>query len=1142
MTAPSQPTPRPKESPTRPDDAQLPPVDTLLNDQSQRWRQGDRVLVEDYLASHPPLRADDEAVLDLLYHEIVLRAGKGEHPQIDEYAHRFPELQSQIQVLFRVHRVIEQVPGQDPPTLPTGMDRTSATGTDIPIGWPTIPGFEILGKLGEGGMGVVYKAWQNKLNRIVALKMLLARAGAHPHKRARFQIEAKAVARLQHPHIVQIYDVGEQDGSPFLVLEFVEGGSLAQKLTGEPQPPQQAARLVETLAWAMHHAHQRDIIHRDLKPGNVLLTADGSPKITDFGLAKLLEEEGGLTKDLDVFGTASYMAPEQAAGRIHDIGPATDIYALGAVLYELLTGQPPFVAETVMATLQKVQTDDPVPPSRYQSNVPRDLQIICLKCLHKVPARRYASAATLAEDLRRFLAGESILARPAGTGERVVKWARRRPALAVLLAVVVAMAAIGLPIVSWFWQNAEAKAQAEAEANRKLKKQLYFKGIGDAALELEARHVGRAEELLDEQPVALRGWEWFYLKRLRYGPPLVLNNRHANYIWGVAFSPNGRYMASVGADGFVTIREVTTGRELPAFKYPLTRGVLCGLAFNPSGRLLALGVRQDIPRFNRPAVRVRIWDIQEEKWLSELGGHTDGVTSVAYSPRGRYLASASLDKTVILWDAASGEQLHMLAGHSATVNGVAFTRDDHFLASASDDGTVRIWETSTGQEVRALDSRAGPLAGVACVPDPAGRGHLLAAAGLTGMMTLWVLETGEEISQYYTNFGGILSLTFSPDGKRLAAAGFGKAVQLWDVTNSQEVLSLRTSIAITSVAFSPSGHLLAAANLDGTVIIWDATPPEERGGEDLLTLHGHPTLVSSLAYSPDGRYLATSSMEGKVQLRDATTGQEIRTIGDYHMIISQVVFSPDSRSLATVCLDQTLTVWDVSTGEAIYTLKGFDFFTASFSPDGQYLATIQLSGTLRYWNARTSDPVELKFADGTTGPKLKADTVGAACVAFSPKGDLVATTGLDGRVKLWKTLTDESVRTLAEHRFAVCDAVFSPTQPILATAGWDGTVRLWDLETGMQIRSLTHGDVVPRLAFSPDGRLLASACMNGSVTVWDPATGQKLATLFGHKSMVTSVAFSPDGKRLASASGYRSEGEIKIWDATRWDLQPSPAH
>jgi tetratricopeptide (TPR) repeat protein/tRNA A-37 threonylcarbamoyl transferase component Bud32 len=347
--------------------------------------------------------------------------------------------------LQRLKAIVAQSPGLEP-AAPRGEEAPAATidpfataslespGTTSPPAplpdWPVISGYEILSELGKGGMGVVYKARHLKLNRVVALKMVLAGPQATPQDLARFRTEAEAVARLQHAHIVQIYEVGELGGLPYFSLEFVAGGSLARRLQGNPQPPRAAAEMVAQLADGVQAAHSCGIIHRDLKPHNVLVTVDGTPKITDFGLAKKLDDDTGQTVSGAIMGTPSYMAPEQAAGRTKEIGPAADVYALGAILYELLVGRPPFKGASMYDTLQQVRTDEPVSPSRLQPKVPRDLETICLKCLRKEPTQRYAIASELAADLRRYLAHEPIRARPVGNTERVWRWCRRNPKLA----------------------------------------------------------------------------------------------------------------------------------------------------------------------------------------------------------------------------------------------------------------------------------------------------------------------------------------------------------------------------------------------------------------------------------------------------------------------------------------------------------------------------------------------------------------------------------------------------------------------------------------------------------------------------------------------------------------------------------------
>ena len=344
-----------------------------------------------------------------------------------------------------------------PPTEP-------AVSLAAPSPMPTLPGYEVQEVLGYGGMVVVYRARNLRLKRIVALKMILGGPHARPDQVERFRVEAEAIARVQHPHIVQIFEVGDHEGRPFLALEYLAGGSLAKSLAGTPQPPAGAARLVATLARAVHAAHLQGVIHRDLKPSNVLLAADGTPKIVDFGLAKQLDSDSGQTYSGQVMGTPSYISPEQAGGRVNDIGTATDVYALGAVLYELLTGRVPFRGTCVSETLEQVRTQEPVPPGRLQAKSPRDLETICLKCLEKDPARRYRSAEALAVDLGWFLEGRPIAARRIGLHERGWRWCKRRPALASSLVSLFVAILGGLVGMSWLWSVAlDERDKAKAD-------------------------------------------------------------------------------------------------------------------------------------------------------------------------------------------------------------------------------------------------------------------------------------------------------------------------------------------------------------------------------------------------------------------------------------------------------------------------------------------------------------------------------------------------------------------------------------------------------------------------------------------------------------------------------------------------------
>ncbi len=439
----------------------------LREDQRRRWQLGESVRVEAYLEQQPALHGDPEAILDLIYSEIVLREEQCDPPQLDEYLQRFPAFATELRVQFEVHQAIQDASqasysdntDPDPDALPQSPSEAGAT----------VARYEVLEEIGRGGMGVVYRARQVDLKRLVALKMILAGPHAGAKEQARFRTEAEAIARLQHPNIVQIYEVGEQDGCLFLALELVDGASLEKQFAGRTAPPREAAVLVATLAQAIHAAHQHGIIHRDLKPSNVLLTRDGVPKITDFGLAKMLDGSANATTADGFLGTPCYVAPEQASGHSGEIGPATDVYALGTLLYELLTGEPPFLGSAPMETVLQVLHNEVVPPSQRQAGTPPDLETICLKCLQKAPGRRYTSASDLADDLKRFLANEPIRARPVTTAERGLKWVQRRPTAAALVAVSVAAVLSLAAGLGWhFWDRQFAAEQIHDQERRQV--------------------------------------------------------------------------------------------------------------------------------------------------------------------------------------------------------------------------------------------------------------------------------------------------------------------------------------------------------------------------------------------------------------------------------------------------------------------------------------------------------------------------------------------------------------------------------------------------------------------------------------------------------------------------------------------------
>jgi eukaryotic-like serine/threonine-protein kinase len=1102
-------------------------------------------------------------------------------------------------------RPMEQPPtgAQTPRDDRSTVSEVPATSTDPTPGprptapAPAVSGYEILGVLGRGGMGVVYKARDLKLQRLVALKMILAGSHASASELARFRIEAEAIARLKHPNIVQIYEIGAHEGLPYFSLELVEGGSLAKKLEHQPRPPKQSAQIAETLARAMQAAHEHGVIHRDLKPANVLVDHGWVLKITDFGLARKLDESVQ-THSGAVMGTPSYMAPEQASGQVHAIGPAADIYALGALLYELLTGRPPFKAATSVDTLVQVVHDEPVPPRQLQPKTPLDVETICLKCLQKSPARRYASAAELAEDLRRFQAGEPIVARPVSTLERGWRLAKRRPTVAGLLAGIVVVTAISLLSLFILWQSAEVargdavyqeqlatgakgalesknadlaaasrevaakntalqealrdvtRAKDESEQRRQTaRRHLYTAHLNLMQIAWRDRLLDFLDELLDKQlPQAgdldLRGFEYHYIKRLLERSRRAFTG-HADTVTAVTFSPDRRLLASGSRDGVVKVWELATALEVHSIT--AHTGAVGALAFGPSGRLLAT-VGQD--------GNAHVFETTTAKKLWTAVARSATAGSLAFNPDGTLLATAG-NPAVTLHDALTGKESAKFEGHAKAATAVTFSLDGKRAASAADDGTVCIWEVASAKE---LHRQSGLKVRLSQLSFP-GPGRHLVLTTPQGALAVW----DPDAKQNHIVFSGNgAAVACRRDVGQVCFIGPPDTVRVCDPAANRELFNLRGhTAAINSLTYSADGALLATGGADRAVRVWAVV-----GDMEALDLSSHRGVVNSVAYSPDAMHLASASADGTLRVREAATGQEVlllqphrrvqprvAVIDQTHVLagVTAVAYSADGQRLATGGADADVIVCDAATGKTLHTLSGHKNAVTSvaFSPDGKLLASSSWDATVRLWD----------IASGTLRHTLRHTLRGhrreVTRVAFHPEGKLLASSSWDQTIKLWDADTGSEVGALTAFvgpRPAPVDSVaFHPDGRHLVAAdnpfAWGGHVKLFDLQTKQEVRSFRgHAYGIYQVVLSKDGRRLATASCKGNVKVWDTDTGQEMISYqnrtprkAGEDSIdqlrtdaAHSVAFSPDSQRLAI--GCRNS-KVMVLDAA----PPTPA-
>ena len=1016
--------------------------------------------------------------------------------------------------------------------------------------------YELLEQIGRGGMGIVYKARQKSLDRVVALKMLLFGPQASPDFAKRFRAEAVLAASLQHPNIVAIHEVGVHEGQQFFVMDYVAGPSLAQLVGHQPLPARRAAGYLKAIAEAIHYAHERGILHRDLKPSNVLIDAHDQPRVTDFGLAKRFEVESQVTLTGQVLGSPNYIPPEQALGKRGKVSRQSDVYALGAMLYHLLTGRPPFQGETLADTLQQVLNTEPLAPRLLNPRIARDLETICLKCLEKEALRRYPTAQQLAEELGRFLDDKPIQARPVSVAGKAWKWSRRRPALAGMGTALVLTFVLGLAGVLWQWHRARQNAQAELRQRERAEASEYAADMHLAQLAVADNNRALAVSLLDKyrplgkseirnpkSEIDLRGWEWRYLWQLCHGDELFTLHRYPRAINALAVSKEGKLLAVATYDE-VALWDLTTRRPLTGMRIRATPA----LAFSPTDdRLLAVGT------WNAAGQPVAdLWDVNAGKVTKSLA-HGGWVKSLAFSPDGKLLATFDSGGGVRVADWASGQNLTEFAvppiryGYAGVV---VFSPDGRRLAIGEDYGRLRLLDLRTGTFVTCQTQTPEGINTLAFSPTSE-----LLAAGLgygEGTIGLWDARSGEPRGQLTNHTDDVMALAFTADGRQLASASVDGTIRVWSAADRTE-LGRRQSYGegLMALALLPGGRTLVSGGSKGSVCFWDATPtsqppvhtnlavsplPDSFSGLEASafapeTLDPRAVLRCGLAFTPDSRSFITTELGGALARWDACSWRRVETLpalGSNHW---GVALSSDGHWLATGDFPGSITLWDWTTRHAVtsFTVRFGWFGGLRFSRRDHYLiattARNDFTVSVRVW--RTGDWVEAPL----TGGQFQ----GLWAVDLSPDDRLLAAGYANGAVKLFRFPSAELEATLTTHNGPVPSVLFSPDGCWLASTSLDGSSRIWDVVARRELPPPLQGHFgdVCGSALSPDGRRLATggSSARDAVKLWDLMAHRELLSLHAEGKYFIYLAFSPDGNTLVATC---LSGIAHLWRAPSW--------
>ncbi len=1005
--------------------------------------------------------------------------------------------------------------------------------------------YEILAEIGRGGMGIVYQARQVSLGRVVALKMLTPARLLSRQDTERFQVEAAAVAKLDHPNILPIYDFGRKSGQCFYTMRLVEGGNLADRIArGEFSVPgapaarawqERIARLLATLAEAVQHAHEQGVIHRDLKPANILIDSTDCPFVADFGLAKLADGGADLTQSQASFGTPSYMAPEQVGGGARRLTAHADVYGLGAIFYELLTGRKAFPGENTFDVLRKIRDEEPAPPRSLQPLVDRDLEILCLKCLEKEPRNRFPGAAALSDELRRWLRRAPIESRPATSWERLLKWYRREPIVAGLATTVALAIAAGLTVsLAQASKARQAAARAEALNTRlelEIAENMFAADQSGVALAYLANVLRRdpMNNVAAQRLVSALSERGFCI-------PLPDGPRHREVVADIRLSQDGRFIASLAANSAL-ISDLATGQPITGFL--ASGGTVHSADFSKDSKRLATAADDG----------ARIWDAATGALLTTLRGetgfskalfHPDGarllatgthsnawffdlasgqpafaplatggfVWRAALSPDGAVAALACASGQVLIWDCRTGALKFPPLPHRGAVFSCEFNADGSLLVSAGDDGYVRVWDMRTGHPAREPLFVGARILHARFSPD----GSHVASAGDDGTAWAWDLKTGQKVSGPLQHVRPVSFVDFSPDGRLLLTSSFDRTARLWDWKSGRPASEpLQCLDEVRRAEFSLDGRRIVTRSLTTNVLIWNVKTPPSFG----MTLR-LPGRISSLAISPGNRRALAVGLDRRVRVWDLWANPPSLLTLSPSNAVGNVVFSPAADRVIVGCTDGSVQFWDATSGQLLTSRRMHDGEVQSirFSQDGKSMLTTSYDTTAKLWEFPSARPIATFHH---TDVVRDAD--------LSPDGRLLATTTGDRRAWIWEVASGRLLHGPLPHNYTIHTVFFSKDARTISTYSGDRIARQWDVRTGAPVGETGRPLGLTSDNINIDRSRAVATTHDNSALVKDCETGRILVEPIRHEAAVNAFTISQDGQIVVTAS---ADGVVQV--------------